>query len=136
MIRLIESWVDKVVVVLMNVVREVERGKGKKKGGDGWELMELYKSITDMADFWDHSLVDSMKARNRVEWTDGGSEGANQQASKRSGLACRCAPVSIGVKASCLPPTSDCFDLAKTRSLYGLASSACLAYPDHHCCFL
>jgi len=88
-----------------------------------------------MADFWDHSLVDSMKARNRVEWTDGVAKGPISR--RLSDLGWRAgAPVSIGVKASCLPPPLIVLIWRKRASLYGLALPARLAYPDHHCCFL
>lgn len=36
-------------------LRDEER-KRKKKGGVKWELMELYKTVTNMGDLWDHSL--------------------------------------------------------------------------------
>jgi hypothetical protein len=35
----------------------MKRGKGRKKGGVKWELMELYKTDSNMGDLWDHSLL-------------------------------------------------------------------------------
>lgn len=45
-----------VVVGWMWSLRDEER-KRKKKGGVMWELMELYKTDTNMGDLWDHSLL-------------------------------------------------------------------------------
>lgn len=103
-------------------LRDEER-KRKKKGGVKWELMELYKTDTNMGDLWDHSLLGyaskaryTVKTRNRANGANGllGMRGwqvirANR-ANQRS-LSCR----SVLMR----PPTSQIVMMSKRASVSG-----------------